>query len=210
MRNLSEFGIRVGLKRVARLMRMASIFGVSRRRAVHTTWRSKTDEKAPELVRRDFTAQERDTLCVADITYVPSYAGFLYLSVVIDVFSRRVGGWSMANHLRSELVTDALDMALCQRRPGEVIHHSDQGSQYTLSVLRQAMQTGRRQALHGLGWRLLRQRRVKRVSSPVWNANCLIEPDLPQRPRPDLPCSNTSRASTIHGDDTLPSDSCHP
>ena len=128
---LRESGVRVGRKRIARLMRMASIRGVSRRRAVCTTRRSDQDRKAPDLVNRDFTAPAKDRLWVADITYVPTHAGFLYLSVVIDAFSRRVVSWSMANHLRSELVTDALDMALGQRRPEGVIHHSDQGSQYT-------------------------------------------------------------------------------
>ena len=127
---LRASGICVGRKRVARLMRMASICGVSRRRAVRTTRRSDQGRKAPDLVNRDFSAPVRDRLWVADITYVPTHAGFLYLSVVIDAFSRRVVGWSMANHLRSELVEDALDMALGQRRPDGVIHHSDQGSQY--------------------------------------------------------------------------------
>ena len=128
---LRASGICVGRKRVARLMRMASLCGVSRRRAVRTTRRSDQGRKAPDLVNRDFSARVRDRLWVADITYVPTHAGFLYLSVVIDAFSRRVVGWSMANHLRSELVEDALDMALGQRRPDGVIHHSDQGSQYT-------------------------------------------------------------------------------
>ena len=127
---LGASGIRAGRKRVARLMRMAAISGVSRRRAVRTTWRSEESKKAPDLVNRDFSAPVRDRLWVADITYVPTHAGFLYLSVVIYAFSRRVVGWSMANHLRSELVTDALDMALGMRRPHAVIHHSDQGSQY--------------------------------------------------------------------------------
>ena len=145
-------GIRVGLKRVARLMHMASICGVSRRRAVRTTWRSESDEKAPDLVRRDFTAQERDTLWVADITYVLTYAGFLYLSVVIDAYSRRVVGWSMANHLRSELVTDALDMALGMRRPHAVIHHSDQGSQYTsVAFGKRCRQAGVRPSMGSVG-----------------------------------------------------------
>ena len=128
---LRASGICVGRKRVARLMRMASICGVSRRRAVRTTRRSDQGRKAPDLINRDFSARVRDRLWVADITYVPTHAGFLYLSVVIDAFSRRVVGWSMANHLRSELVEDDLDMALGQRRPDGVIHHSDQGSQYT-------------------------------------------------------------------------------
>ncbi len=82
-------------------------------------------------IEREILAKDRDTLWVADITYMSTHAGFLYLSVVIDAYSRRVVGRSMANHLRSELVTDALDMALGQRRPDGVIHHSDQGSQYT-------------------------------------------------------------------------------
>ncbi len=131
MRILSESGICVGLKRVARLMRMASISGVLRRRAMRTTMRSEESRKAPDLVNRDFTAPPRHRLWVVDITCVPTYPGFLYLSVVIDAFSRRVASWSMANHLRSVLVSDALDMALCQRKPDEVIHHSDQGSQNT-------------------------------------------------------------------------------
>ena len=149
---LRESDIRVGLKRVARLMRMASICGVSRRRAVCTTRRSNQGRKAPDLVKRDFTAPVRDRLWVADITYVPTHAGFLYLSVVIDAFSRRVVGWSMANHLRSELVEDALDMALGQRRPAGVIHHSDQGSQYTsVAFGKRCRQAGVRPSMGSVG-----------------------------------------------------------
>ena len=70
-------------------------------------------------------------LWVADITYVPTWAGFVFLAVVIDAFSRRVVGWSLANHLQTRLVSDALEMALAQRKPQDVIHHSDQGTQYT-------------------------------------------------------------------------------
>ncbi len=81
---------------------------------------------------REFTAEAPDRLWVADITYVPTLAGFLYLAVVLDVFSRRIVGWAMASSLQTDLVIDALNMAVAQRRPGEsVIHHSDQGSQYT-------------------------------------------------------------------------------
>ena len=149
---LRESGIRAGRKRVARLMRMAAISGVSRRRAVRTTWRSKESRKAPDLVNRDFSAPVRDRLWVADITYVPTHAGFLYLSVVIDAFSRRVVGWSMANHLRSELVTDALDMALGQRSPDQVIHHSDQGSQYTsVAFGKRCRQAGVRPSMGSVG-----------------------------------------------------------
>jgi putative transposase len=119
------------LNRVARVMRAEGIQGVTRRKWVTTTDRDEDKGPAPDLVDRDFTATDPDQLWVADITYIPTWAGFLYLAVVLDVFSRRVVGWSMATHLRKELVLDALNMALHQRRPQEVIHHSDQGSQYT-------------------------------------------------------------------------------
>ena len=122
-------GIRVGVKRVARLMVNAGLEGVSRRRGTKTTVRGEDARPAPDLVDRDFRATGPDQLWVADITYIPTWAGFLYLAVVLDVWSRRVVGWAMATHLRTELVLDALNMALWQRVPEAVIHHSDQGSQ---------------------------------------------------------------------------------
>jgi len=128
---LKKQGWRVGRKRVARLMLAAGIFGVSRRKWICTTQRRKGARPAPDLVERNFTADGPDQLYVADITYVPTWAGFLFLAVVLDVCTRRVVGWAMANHLRTQLVLDALNMALWQRRPDNVIHHSDQGSQYT-------------------------------------------------------------------------------
>jgi putative transposase len=128
---LAEQGVRVGAKRVARLMRAAGLQGVSRRKRVYTTVRDADARPAPDLVQRHFSAARPDALWVADITYVPTWAGFLYLAVVIDAFSRRVVGWAMQNHLRSELVLQALEMAYGQRRPGDVVHHSDQGTQYT-------------------------------------------------------------------------------
>ena len=128
---LAAEGISVGRKRVARLMRAAGLRGVSRRKGPRTTRRDGLSRPAPDLVERDFTAEGPDRLWVADITYIPTWAGFLYLAVVLDAFSRRIVGWSMANHLRTSLVLDALDMALARRRPETVIHHSDQGSQYT-------------------------------------------------------------------------------
>ena len=121
----------MGRKRVARLMRRAGLRGISRRKGTRTTIRDARTRPAPDLVERDFTADAPDRLWIADITYIPTWAGFLFLAVVLDAFSRRVVGWSMANHLRTGLVLDALDMALWQRRPDGVIHHSDQGSQYT-------------------------------------------------------------------------------
>ncbi len=132
MEDLREEGIRVGRKRVARLMVKAEVRGVCRRRRkVHTTVRCQGQRPAPDLVQRDFTAQEPNQLWVADITYVPTDRGFLYLAVVLDAFSRRIVGWAMETHLRTELVLGALDMALEQRRPQAVVHHSDQGCQYT-------------------------------------------------------------------------------
>ena len=128
---LAAKGIHVGRKRIARLMRAAGLAGVSRRKGPRTTQRRQGARPAPDLVERNFTAERPDQLWVADITYVPTWAGFLYLAVVLDAFSRRVVGWAMATHLRTQLVLDALDMALRQRRPQDVIHHSDQGSQYT-------------------------------------------------------------------------------
>lgn len=124
-------GIRVGKKRVARLMKEAGLRGVSRRKRSSTTVRRAGARPAPDLVDRDFTASRPNELWVADITYVPTDGGYLYLSVVLDAFSRRVVGWAMASHLRTELVLEALDMAAQQRSPEETIHHSDQGCQYT-------------------------------------------------------------------------------
>jgi putative transposase len=128
---LRACGELVSRKRVARLMRQAGLRGASRRRSILTTIRDEKSRPAPDLVKRHFAADGRDRLWVADITYIPTGSGFLYLAVVVDAWSRRVVGWSMATHLRTELVLEALNMALGQRRPQEVIHHSDQGSQYT-------------------------------------------------------------------------------
>ena len=129
---LREEGKRIGQKRVGRLMRAAGIVGVSRRRSTKTTTREQRAARvAPDLVDRDFSAACADQLWVSDITYVRTWTGFLYVAVVLDAFSRRVVGWAMAAHLRTELVLDALNMALWQRRAHGVIHHSDQGSQYT-------------------------------------------------------------------------------
>jgi len=128
---LADRGVHVGRKRVARLMKAAGLQGVSRRKGTWTTRRDADSRPAPDLVDRDFRADGPNKLWVADITYIPTWAGFLYLAVVLDVWSRRVVGWSMANHLRTELIMDAFNMAIEQRRPGDVIHHSDQGCQYT-------------------------------------------------------------------------------
>jgi len=131
LEDLQEEGERINHKRVARLMRSAGLVGNSRRKGFKTTVRDRDARPAPDRVQRCFTAERPDRLWVADITYVPTLAGFLFLAVVMDVFSRRIVGWAMATHLRTELILDALNMAIYQRRPQDVIHHSDQGTQYT-------------------------------------------------------------------------------
>jgi len=139
--DLLELGIHIGRKRIARLMRAQGLAGVSRRKSTRTTRRDPNARPAPDLVDRDFTAPGPDQLWVADITYIPTWAGFLYLAVVLDAWSRRIVGWAMATHLRTELVLDALNMALTQRRPSNVIHHSDQGCQYTSYAFGRRCQT---------------------------------------------------------------------
>lgn len=121
-----------GRKRVARLMRAARLVGCHRRRYVVTTQREPVAPLAPDRVERQFVAAVPNSLWSADITCVPTWMGFLYLAVVLDVFSRRIIGWAMADHMRTELVVSALDIALWNRRPTQgVIHHSDHGCQYT-------------------------------------------------------------------------------
>jgi putative transposase len=148
---LAEQGICVGRKRVARLMRAAALAGVSRRRFVTTTVKS-GGRQAPDLVDRNFTAERPNLLWVADITYCPTWSGFLYLAIVLDAFSRRIVGWSMATTLHTKIVLDALDMALWRRRPIGVIHHSDQGSQYTsLAFGKRCRQAGVRPSMGSVG-----------------------------------------------------------
>jgi putative transposase len=123
--------INVGCKRVARLMRAAGLKGVMPKRFVTTTMRDDAAATSADLVDRQFKADGPDQLWVADITYIPTWSGFLYLAIVLDVWSRKIVGWAMATHLRTELVLEALNTALMQRRPLQVVHHSDQGRQYT-------------------------------------------------------------------------------
>ncbi len=126
-------GGRCGRKRVARLMRQASLAGCHRRRRrPRTTIADPAASPAPNLVQRHFNPLAPDQLWLADITSIPTGEGWLYLATVLDAFSRRVVGWAMADHLRTELVLDALTMALATRRPAAgLIHHSDRGCQYT-------------------------------------------------------------------------------
>jgi putative transposase len=146
-------GERHGRKRIARLMREAGLVGASRRRdGPITTRRDKEARPAPDLVDRRFVAPGPNRLWVADITFIPTAAGFLYLAVVLDAWSRKIVGWAMANHLRAELVLDALEMAVGQRRPRDVIHHSDQGSQYTsLAFGKRCKEAGVRPSMGSVG-----------------------------------------------------------
>ena len=198
-------GERIGRKRVARLMRAAGLEGVSRRKRHRTTCRDRDGRVAADLVNRDFTANGPDQLWVADITYISTWAGFLYLAVVVDAWSRRVVGWAMATHLRAELVLEALNMALWQRQPEAVIHHSDQGCQYTSmpSVY------GAARPVSGPLWAppvTATTTRYARASSPRSNANAWIAETTAHRPKPGCPYFNTSRAGTTPIGDTQHSD----
>jgi len=150
---LKEQGECVAEKRVGRLMRAEGIRGVSRRRrGPKTTQRRAGARPAADLVDRNFTAYGPDQLWVADITYVPTSAGFIYLAVVLDVWSRKIVGWAMKTHLRTELVLDAIEMAVEQRQPRQVIHHSDQGSQYTsIAFGQRCKQLGVRPSMGSVG-----------------------------------------------------------
>lgn len=151
----------MGLNRVTRVMREAGLRSVSRRRRVRTTYRREDVLPAPDLVDRGFEATEPDRLWVAEITYVPTTAGLFYLPVVLDAWSRRVVTWSMAPHLKTGLVLDALEVALYQRQPEGDIHHSDQGHPVHLPRLRPVVPRGRCPVLHRIGRRHLRQRPLR-------------------------------------------------
>jgi putative transposase len=159
-----EHGIRVGRKRVARLMKAAAISGVRPRKRWRTTIRLAGVQPATDLVERDFHPAGPNVLWVADITYLRSGEGWLYLAAVQDTYSRAIVGWSMATHMRASLVVDALQMALGRRHPGPgLIHHSDQGSHYvSLAFGRAARQAGIAISM-GLPRRRLRQRRRRDV-----------------------------------------------
>jgi putative transposase len=131
LEDLRDEGLRVSKKRVARLMKADGLRGVCRRKWVTTTTRDAEAQPSADLVQRQFAADAPNRLWVADITYIPTWAGFLYVAVVLDAFSRKIVGWAMAEHLRTELVLSALNMAIGQRRAKGVVHHSDHGTQYT-------------------------------------------------------------------------------
>ena len=157
--NVPEHDVRfshVGKHRVARLMRSKGIQGVCKRRSYTvTTERNKRARPAPDLVERAFVADAPNQLWVADMTYVPTWAGFIYLAVVLDVWSRRIVGWAIGETMSSDLVISALNMALLMRVPNGgagLIHHSDQGSQYTsLAFGKRCQEMGVRPSMGSVG-----------------------------------------------------------
>jgi putative transposase len=129
---LRALGVWCGRRRVARLMRVAGLRGCMRSRKRRTTRRDPRAAPAPDLLSRDFVAAQPNRVWLADITYLPTQEGFLYLAFILDAYSRKIVGWSMASHMRTELVVDALQMAVWRRKPSAgLVHHSDRGAQYT-------------------------------------------------------------------------------
>jgi transposase InsO family protein len=138
--DLPHQGFVVGRKRVARLMREQGLVGRRPRRYRVTTDSAHEFPIARNVVGRKFVVSEPNRLWATDITYVRTWEGWLYLAVVLDLYSRRVVGWAMADHMRTELVLEALGMAVGQRLPnGRLVHHSDRGSQYASAVYRQVL-----------------------------------------------------------------------
>jgi putative transposase len=181
---LRDNGRIVNHKPVGRLMRVGGLKGATRRKKWRTTTRDKDARPAPDLVDRNFAAAGPDQLWVADITYVPTGAGFLFLAVVLDAWSRRVVGCAMASHLKTALVLQALEMALGQRRPTAVIHHSDQLNSGSIRPLRSG--SGANRLACGPRWdrsAMLTTTRCARVSLPRWSANSWSASGFATKPR---------------------------
>jgi putative transposase len=195
---LAAQGLHVGRKRVARLMRAGRVQGVSRRKFVVTTTRDGVAPPAPDLVQRHFQADGPDRLWVADITYVPTGTGFLYLAVVLDAWSRRVVGWAMAPPLRTELVLAALDMAVVERLPRG--RRPSLGprlpGQYTSIAYGATVPRVRPPPFDGVGRGRLRLRCVK-ASSRRGSVSCSIAGVSAPLPRPGWRASNSAKAGPI-------------
>jgi putative transposase len=205
---LRTLGVRCAKKRVARLMREAGLFGCgTRRRKARTTLRSHTERTppAPDLVKRNFTPEAPDRLWGADITYVRTWEGWLYLSFVLDTYSRRVVGWSMANNLRTDLVLDAVNMAIYTRRPQPgLIHHSDRGSQYTSVELGSRLKEARLlPSMGSVADAYDNSMAESFVSTLKRELIYRVTHGRTDRP-PERLSSSTSRASTTFAGDTLP------
>jgi transposase InsO family protein len=194
-----DHGVRCSRKRVFRLMRMLGIQGKRKRRKFKTTGRSLEAKPAPDLVERNFVASRPDEVWVADIKYIRSREGFLYLGGVTDVFTRTVAGWAMSASLETKLVEDALEMAILRRRPkGQVIHHSDQGTQHQ-PRLRAATARGQYPAFHGAAAAMPSTTPSPRASGRRSSASCSTTLSSSTEPRRDWPSSTTSRAGSTLG-----------
>jgi len=152
-RTLKAQGVACGENRVARLMRLLGLRAKQTRCYKSTTKRNKAHAVAPNLLKRDFTADRPNQKWLADITYIPTLEGWLYLALILDLFTRRIVGWAMSQRMTSELTLTALRMALRQRRPAPgLIHHSDQGSQYTDGAYQALLQAhGIQASMNGVG-----------------------------------------------------------
>jgi len=213
---LADAGVRVGKKRIARLMRKAQIVGCHRRkRSFSITKQNPKAEAAPDLVDRKFIATRPNQLWVADVTYVPTVQGWLYLACVTDVFSRLIVGWSMASHRKTDLVVDAVTMAVARRGghvPG-VIHHSDRGG--AGSTPHTSWSVNYAGTARWPAWAASRTASTTpspKVRSPRSSANCSTpSPGAASRPdgTPSSPSSTSSRRSTTHGAGTPPSGCAH-
>ena len=193
-------------------MRERGLSGVTRRRRTKGCTRSRvTDPRSDDLVHRQFRPDGPDRLWVQDVTQHRSGEGWVYLAVVIDAWSRRVVGWSIADHMRAELVADAIDMATWRRRPpAGAIAHSDHGSNYCSWVFGQRLRSAGLHRLDGHRRRRAGQRRRRELLRSASSANCSTA--TPGRPGPGSPerCSPGSRASTTRPAATPPSATSHP
>ena len=152
-RALKKQGVACSENRVARLMRLQNLQAKQTKRYKTTTQRNKAQAVAPNLLKGDFVAQRPNQKWLTDITYIPTQEGWLYLAAVLDLFSRRIVGWAMSHRMTSDLTMDALKMAIRQRRPEiSLIHHSDQGSQYTDGKYQQLLKDyGIQVSMNGVG-----------------------------------------------------------
>jgi transposase InsO family protein len=200
---LIDQGQRVSRKRIARLMRRAGLRGVSRRRGFTvTTQRDRAQPQAPDLVRRRFVAETPNALWVADMTYVPTWAGFIFLAVVIDAWSRCVVGWAIGERMTAELVLAALNMALEERRPNAVIHHSEQGCQYTsVAFGNRSAAMGERPSMSSVGDAYDNAMAESFFAS--LECELLDRRSFQSKPRRGWRSSAGSRAGTTRGDGTL-------
>jgi len=139
-RDLKKQNVACSENRVARLMRLRGLRAKQTKLYKTTTRRNKADPVAPNLLKRDFEADRPNQKWLTDITYIPTQEGWLYLAAVLDLYSRRIIGWAMSGRMTSDLTKDALKMSIRQRQPGaDLIHHSDQGSQYTAGEYQQLL-----------------------------------------------------------------------